>query len=118
MYWPSRDIVVGDMWVAEKLNPDNVNKNIKLLKEIEKTLTYELPENLLGKIWKGKYRGQKQKWFIMRFIGNEKEINIKSKKAEFKEWKWINANQLTQVVVRFKLEVYKEVVKELKLLLN
>ncbi len=92
--------------------------SIELLKEIDNLLTYELPENLLGKIWKGKYRGQKQKWFVMKFIGKENEINIKTKNAEFKEWKWINVEELTNVVVKFKLEVYRAVVKELKLLLN
>ena len=91
-------------------------KSIKLIKEINDFLTYELPENLLGKIWKGKYRGQKQKWFVMKFIGKESEINIKTKKAEFKEWKWININELTKVVVKFKYDVYKSIVKELKLL--
>ena len=92
--------------------------NIELIKEIDNCLTYELPNNLLGKIWKGKYRGQKQKWFIVKFTGTENEINIKTKNAEFKEWKWININQLTKVVVKFKLEVYKSIVNELKILLN
>jgi putative (di)nucleoside polyphosphate hydrolase len=93
-------------------------KSTKLIKEIDNWLTYELPKNLLGKIWKGKYRGQKQKWFIMRFVGDEKEINIKTKNAEFKEWKWIDVNQLLNVVVIFKLDVYKTIVKELNILLN
>ncbi len=102
---------------CRELKEETSIKSIKLIKEIDNILTYELPKNLLGKIWKGKYRGQKQKWFIMRFTGNEDEINIKTKKAEFKEWKWININQLTNVVVKFKLEVYKEIAKELKQLL-
>ena len=93
-------------------------ESVKLIKEIDNWLTYELPKNLLGKIWKGKYRGQKQKWFIMRFVGNEEEINIKTKNAEFKEWKWIDINQLINVVVSFKLNVYKSIVKELNILLN
>jgi len=93
-------------------------KSTKLIKEIDNWLIYELPKNLLGKIWKGKYRGQKQKWFIMRFVGDEEEINIKTKNAEFKEWKWIDANQLLNVVVRFKYDVYKSIVKELNILLN
>jgi putative (di)nucleoside polyphosphate hydrolase len=93
-------------------------KSTKLIKEIDNWLTYELPKNLLGKIWKGKYRGQKQKWFIMRFVGDEEEINIKTKNAEFKEWKWIDVNQLLNVVVRFKHDVYKTIVKELNILLN
>ena len=93
-------------------------KSTKLIKEIDNWLTYELPKNLLGKIWKGKYRGQKQKWFIMRFVGDEGEINIKTENAEFKEWKWIDINQLLNVVVRFKHDVYKTIVKELNILLN
>jgi putative (di)nucleoside polyphosphate hydrolase len=83
-------------------------KNVKLIKELEGTLTYELPDHLLGIIWKGKYRGQKQKWFLMRFIGKEEEIDIRTKKPEFLEWKWIEVNQITDVVVDFKLHVYKE----------
>ena len=93
-------------------------ESVKFIKEIDNWLTYELPKNLLGKIWKGKYRGQKQKWFIMRFVGDEEEINIKTKNAEFKEWKWIDINQLLNVVVRFKHDVYKTIVKELNILLN
>ena len=93
-------------------------ESVKLIKEIDNWLTYELPKNILGKIWKGKYRGQKQKWFIMRFVGNEEEINIKTKNAEFIEWKWIDVNQLLNVVVSFKLDVYKSIVKELNILLN
>ena len=92
--------------------------SVELIKEIDNWLTYELPKNLLGKIWKGKYRGQKQKWFIMRFVGSEGEINIKTKNAEFKDWKWIDVNQLLNVVVSFKLDVYKSLVKELNILLN
>ncbi len=93
-------------------------ESVKFIKEIDNWLTYELPKNLLGKIWEGKYRGQKQKWFIMRFVGNEEEINIKTKNAEFLKWKWIDANQLLNVVIDFKLDVYKSIVKELNILLN
>ena len=103
---------------CRELKEETGIESIKLIKEIDNFLTYELPKNLLGKIWKGKYRGQKQKWFIMRFVGSEDEINIKTHKAEFKEWKWININQLTNVVVSFKLKIYKTIVNELKLLLN
>ena len=103
---------------CRELKEETGIESIKLIKEIDNFLTYELPKNLLGKIWKGKYRGQKQKWFIMRFAGNEEEINIKTKNAEFKEWKWINVNQLINVVVSFKLDVYKSIVKELNILLN
>ena len=82
-------------------------KSVNILKEIEGFTSYELPDYLLGIIWKGKFKGQKQKWFIMRFIGNEKEINIKTKKPEFSEWKWINLDEITKRVVDFKTEMYK-----------
>ena len=88
-------------------------KSVNILKEIEGFTSYELPDYLLGIIWKGKFKGQQQKWFIMRFIGNEKEINIKTKKPEFLEWKWINVDNLTNVVVHFKLGVYQKLQKEL-----
>ena len=91
---------------------------IVILKEIESWLEYELPPNLLGKIWKGKYRGQKQKWFIVRFIGNENEINIKTKHPEFIEWKWIDYNILPEVIVDFKKKVYEKLKIELKQLIK
>ena len=103
---------------CRELKEETSVKSIKLIKEIDNWLTYKLPDNLLGKIWRGKYRGQKQKWFIMRFIGNEKEINVKTKNAEFKDWKWIEIDQLINIVVNFKLEIYKTISKELKILLN
>ena len=76
--------------------------SIKVLKELDNWLSYELPSNLLGRIWKGKYRGQKQKWFIVRFTGNEDEINLNTKHPEFIEWKWIKIEQLPNVIVDFK----------------
>ena len=91
--------------------------SVKLIKELDGTTTYELPDNLLGIIWKGKYKGQKQKWFLMRFTGDEKEININTKHPEFLDWKWIDLDQITEVVVNFKLHVYKELKKKVKKLL-
>jgi putative (di)nucleoside polyphosphate hydrolase len=92
--------------------------NVKLIKEIEGTLTYELPAHLLGKIWKGKYKGQKQKWFLMRFLGLDSDINIKTKNPEFIEWKWINLEQITNVVVDFKLHVYKNLKEKINKIIN
>ena len=88
-------------------------KSVKLIKELKSWLEYELPKNLLGKIWQGKYRGQRQKWFIMKFTGNENEIDIKTKNPEFSEWKWIASSELTRLVVDFKLSVYDKIIKEL-----
>ena len=95
----------------------NITK-VKLIKEIEGTLTYELPSHLLGKIWKGKYRGQKQKWFLMKFLGSDSDINIKTKNPEFLEWKWIDLEKITEVVVDFKLHVYKELKEKINKIIN
>ena len=88
-------------------------KKVKLIKELDFWLEYNLPKNLLGKIWKGKYRGQKQKWFIMKFVGKENEINVKTKNPEFLDWKWINPADLPGIAVDFKVNIYKKMAKEL-----
>ena len=93
-------------------------KNVELIKELDVFTTYKLPTNLLGIIWKGKYKGQKQKWFVMRFLGNDDEINIKTKRPEFLDWKWIELDKITDLVVKFKLDVYKEIKKKVKDILN
>ena len=100
-----------------ELEEETSIKNVELISELEGTITYELPDRLLGIIWKGKYRGQKQKWFLMRFTGEEQEIDIKTKIPEFLEWKWIELDQITEVVVDFKLQVYKELKEKVKRLL-
>tara|TARA_S200000501_G_scaffold166366_1_gene156769 strand:- start:970 stop:1440 length:471 start_codon:yes stop_codon:yes gene_type:complete len=89
-------------------------KTIQVLKEIENYMHYELPKELVGIIWRGKFRGQKQKWFIVRFLGEENEININTSHPEFVEWKWINMNDLPKVIVSFKKKIYEELLIELK----
>ena len=93
-------------------------KNIKILKELEHLYQYDLPKNLVGIIWKGKFRGQKQKWFITRFLGKDTEINLKTKHPEFIEWKWIEPEKLPEVIVYFKKKIYLSLVKEIKLLIE
>lgn len=93
-------------------------KNIQIIKEIEKEYEYELPENLVGIIWKGKFRGQKQKWFITRFLGDESEININTVHPEFIEWKWIDPKLLPNVIVEFKKNLYFSLLKEIKLIIG
>ena len=93
-------------------------KEVKLIREIDGTMTYELPEHLLGKIWKGKYKGQKQKWFLMKYLGDDEDINIKTTNPEFLEWKWIDLNMITEVVVDFKLHIYKELKEKIEKIIN
>ena len=100
-----------------ELEEETSIKSVELIKELDGMITYELPDRLLGIIWKGRYRGQKQKWFLMRFNGDDKEININTHHPEFLDWKWIELNQLTKVVVDFKLHVYKEVLEKVRKLI-
>ena len=93
-------------------------QNIEIIKEIDKIYQYELPENLVGIIWKGKYRGQKQKWFITRFLGEEKEINLNTKHPEFIDWKWIEPKLLPEVIVNFKKDLYLNLLKEINLVIS
>ena len=101
-----------------ELEEETSMKKVELIQEIEGILTYELPDHLLGIIWKGKYKGQKQKWFLMKYLGDNDEINIKTKKPEFLEWKWVELDKITEVVVDFKLNVYKELQKKIKKIIN
>ena len=89
-------------------------KSVKLIKELDEWLIYNLPNNLLGKIWKGQFRGQKQKWFIARYTGDESEINVNTKCPEFIDWKWIKMDELPKVAVHFKKQTYKKLLSELK----
>jgi putative (di)nucleoside polyphosphate hydrolase len=120
-YWqmPQGGVDEGEDFLTaafRELEEETSIKNVKLIKEIDEMISYELPKNLLGIIWKGKFRGQKQKWFLMRYLGKDEDINIKTKKPEFLDWKWIELEEITNVVVDFKLHVYqllKEKVKKI-----
>ena len=101
-----------------ELEEETSIKNVDLIKELDGLITYDLPESLLGIIWKGKYRGQEQKWFVVKFLGQDSEINIKTKNPEFCEWKWIDVENITDLVVNFKLHVYEDVKKKVKEILN
>ena len=101
-----------------ELEEETSIKNVDLVKELDELISYDLPKHLLGVIWKGKYRGQEQKWFIVRFLGNDSEININTNHPEFCEWKWVELEKITDLVVDFKLHVYEEVKKKVKEILN
>ena len=121
-FWqmPQGGIDAGENFLSaayRELEEETSIKSVKLIHEIDETTTYLLPKHLLGVIWKGKYKGQKQKWFLMRFLGNDNEININTNKPEFLEWKWIDLDTITDVVVDFNLEVYKTLQKKIKKIL-
>ena len=100
--------------MKRELKEETNVSSIKVLKELDYWLEYELPKHLLGIIWKGKYRGQKQKWFIVKFLGNEDEIILETKNPEFIEWRWIDVDQLTDVIVDFKKKVYEKLKLEIE----
>ena len=104
--------------MKRELNEETSIKSIEVLKEFEKCLVYELPKHLLGVIWKGRFRGQQQKWFITKFTGHDNEIDINTKHPEFIEWKWIEMDELPNVIVDFKKNIYKKILLELKVFFN
>ena len=122
-YWqmPQGGIDDGEDYyeaALRELKEETSIKNVELIKEINGFTAYYLPENLLGIIWKGKYKGQIQKWFIVKFIGNDEEININTKYPEFLDWKWEELSKITDTVVEFKLHVYQEIQKEVEKVIN
>ena len=93
-------------------------QSIKVVKEIDGFFEYELPKELLGVIWKGKFRGQRQKWFIIRFSGNQNEINLETANPEFIDWKWISPEELPNVIVDFKKNMYLKLLKKIKIFID
>ena len=104
--------------MKRELEEETSIKSIEVLKILDDFYVYELPKELLGIIWKGKFRGQKQKWFIVRFKGKESEINLKTRHPEFIEWKWIDMGDLPKVIVGFKKKVYENLLNEIKKYFN
>ena len=121
-FWqmPQGGVDDGEDFLAaayRELEEETSVKNVELISELDGFVTYNLPDRLLGIIWKGKFKGQKQKWFLMRHLGKDNEINIKTRNPEFLDWKWIDLKNLTELVVDFKLEVYQEVQKKVEKIL-
>ena len=104
--------------MKRELKEETSIRSIEILKELEGWTEYELPDYLLGKIWRGKYRGQKQKWFIVRFLGGDEEINLKTTHPEFIEWQWLDIENLPSVIVHFKKKVYEKLLPVIKSFIN
>ena len=118
---PQGGVDKGESYISamkRELLEETSIKNIKIIKEVDRIYEYELPDNLVGIIWKGKFRGQKQKWFITKFLGNESEINLNTKNPEFVDWKWIEPKLLPEVIVNFKKNLYLDLLAEINLVIN
>ena len=118
---PQGGIDVGENYIdamKRELIEETSIRNIKIIKQIEQTYQYQLPDNLIGIIWKGKFRGQKQKWFITKFLGSDHEINVNTEQPEFIDWKWIEPRQLPDVIVNFKKNLYIKLLKEINLVID
>jgi putative (di)nucleoside polyphosphate hydrolase len=90
----------------------------EIIAKTDDWLRYDLPDRLIGKVWKGKYRGQEQKWFAIRFKGTDEDINIRTKHPEFARWKWVDFETIPDLIVPFKRDLYLEVVKQFRPLLS
>ena len=123
-FWqmPQDGVDVGEDFLTaayRELEEETSIKNVELIKELDGFVTYNLPDRLLGIIWKGKYKGQTQKWFLMKHLGEDSEINIQTKNPEFLDWKWVDLKEITELVVDFKLHVYQDIQKKVeKILVN
>jgi len=114
---PQGGVDIGESYLSamrRELYEETSIKSIEILREVDGFFEYELPKNLVGIIWKGKFRGQKQKWFIAKFIGNENEINLQTRDPEFIEWKWIAPDELPKTIVDFKKKMYVELLEIIK----
>ena len=118
---PQGGVDIGESYLSamkRELYEETSIKSIEILKEINGFFEYELPKNLVGIIWRGKFRGQKQKWFIVKFLGNDEEINLEKEKPEFIEWKWLDIENLPNVIVDFKKKVYEKLLPKIRNFIN
>ena len=88
--------------------------NAKIIAETKQWYKYDLPQYLISKLWNGSYRGQRQKWFLLQYSGTDEEIDLKSAEIEFIDWKWVEIDKLTQIIVPFKRKLYIAVIEEFR----
>lgn len=105
-----REAAYRELWEETGVTRDKVD----FVAKSHGWVTYDLPPDLLGKVWGGKYRGQKQKWFLFRFLGTDADIQIATKHPEFSTWRWILADEMIESIVPFKRAVYEQVIRSFR----
>lgn len=103
-----RDAALRELWEETGVTADLV----EIIAESADWLPYDLPHDLVPRIWKGRFRGQEQKWFLLRFAGSDNQVNIATQHPEFSEWRWLAKDDLVDNIVPFKREVYARVLEE------
>ena len=93
-------------------------KHIKIILESKNWINYDLPKELIPKLWNGKFVGQSQKWFAMEFLGSDSDVNINTKNPEFSQWQWMTKNKLLDSIVPFKKRVYENILSQFSAQLN
>ncbi len=101
-----------------ELKEETGSDNAEIIAESRDWLTYDLPTEMAGKIWGGRYRGQRQKWFVARFLGRDSDFDLEAHDPEFAEWKWLDAADLSRFIVPFKRQLYLDVLAEFHDILN
>ena len=105
-----KQAAIRELFEETGIDPDKVT----IISQSKEELFYDLPDELVGKIWKGKWRGQRQWWFLMRFSGSDSDINIETEDPEFSEWKWVYPETLPDIIVPFKRDLYRSVLNEFR----
>lgn len=100
-----RDTAIRELGEETGIAPEH----LELIAEAPAELTYDLPEEIIGKVWGGRYRGQKQRWFLFRFTGRDTDVNIATFHPEFRAWRWADPADLPSIIVPFKRRLYEEV---------
>ena len=97
--------------LLRELTEEIGTNRVEILREHPDWLTYDLPDDLVGVAWNGRYRGQRLKWFAVRLLGDDSEINVKTPHQEFSDWKWVKAGDLMGMIVPFKRDIYAKVIE-------
>ena len=102
-----------DQAMLRELEEEIGTRNVEIIVKSKTWYRYDLPLEIAGRLWNGKFKGQKQIWYVLRFRGEDKDINIKTYQPEFRSWKWVDKKELLDLIVPFKKELYARILKEL-----